>query len=69
MHALHPRAGTITIVMVKKDVESQAYRGSVTSLNEFSQANDLPKVCCPCLMFALALCLLLMFNREASSPP
>lgn len=35
--------GTITIVMVKKDVESQAYRGSVTTLNEFSDANELPK--------------------------
>ncbi|KAF5831397.1 cyclic nucleotide-binding-like protein [Dunaliella salina] len=35
--------GTITIVMVKKDVESQAYRGSVTTLNEFAEANELPK--------------------------
>ena len=38
------RAGTTTIVMVKKDVESKAYRNSVETLNEFSEANELPKV-------------------------
>lgn len=29
--------------MVKEDVESQAYRDSVTTLDEFSETNDLPE--------------------------
>lgn len=30
--------------MVKKDVESQAYRDSIKTLNEFAEANELPDV-------------------------
>lgn len=40
----HAPAGTITIVMVKADLESSDFRNSVEALNAFSAEKNLPKV-------------------------
>ncbi len=42
-------AGTVTMLMVKGDERSKAFRDQTTSLNDYSKMNELPEVCvCAC---------------------
>ncbi len=44
--------GTVTMLMVKGDERSKAFRDQTTSLHDYSKMNDLPEVCvcvCECL--------------------